>query len=250
MGTSPLNAPPPIALLSIVANIERHKVASGEPWILLLDLEWPGDASSDPDVTQQHLRLARNIDPITFDANDGLGAQVYQPFNFSMGDFAASTNGSVPELEVQASNVMRVIQGIIEQYAGVVGANVYLYVVNSANPAGEPDLTLQFTVKQTICDAKLVHFKLGSSSPLRRLFPIHMYRPNFCIWQYNSPALQAAGATVNNDMPGSQCGYIGALTTCSHTYDGATGCQAHGNQMRFGGFPGIDTNGINVATVI
>jgi phage-related protein len=242
---------PPFSLLSVVANIERHKLASGEPWLLLCDLAWPG---VDP-ITDSHVRLVRNTDPVTFDANDGNGPQVYEPFNFMMGDLAVSTNGSVPDCEVQASNIMRALQRTIEQYAGVVGASLDLYAVNTANPSGEPDLALSFTVKQTTSDAKLVHFKLGASSPLRRLFPIHMYRPNFCIWQYNSPALQAATAaailagTPLKDPIGAQCGYIGPLTTCSHTIDGATGCIAHNNLIRIGTFPGIDTNGAAVAGV-
>ena len=249
---------PPISLLSVIANMERHKLASGEPWLLLMDIEYPGNglpAQPGLTVAQSHVRLVRNLEPITFDAGDGAGPQVYEPFNFTMGDLTVSSNGSVPDCEIQASNVMRVLQGIIEQYAGVVGANLYLYAVNTTNPAGEPDLSIAFTVTSTTSDAKLVKLKLGASSPLRRLFPISMYRPNFCIWQYNSPALQAAAAAAlaagNTAFqnPGAPCGYIGSMTTCSHTIDGTTGCQAHNNVIRIGTFPGIDTNGAAVASV-
>jgi phage-related protein len=242
---------PPFSLLSVVSNIERHKLASGEPWLLLLDLAWPG---TNP-ITDQHVRLVRNLDPITFDAGDGNGPQMYEPFNFQMGDLSVNSNGSVPSCEIQASNVMRALQMTIEQYAGAVGASIDLYAVNTSNPAGEPDLTLSFTVTQTMSDAKLIHFKLGASSPLRRLFPIHMHRPNFCIWQYNSPDLQAATAAAIAaghpliDPPGAQCGYIGSMTTCSHTIDGSTGCIAHNNLIRIGTFPGIDTNGAVAASV-
>jgi hypothetical protein len=225
---------PPYSLLSVIANIERHKLASGEPWILLLDLQWPGDV--DPTAPQQHVRLVRNLDPITFDAGDELGPQVYTPFSFELGDVTIGNNGAVPECDLKASNVMRVLQTTIEQYAGVVGANLFLYVVNAANPAGEPELSMAFTVKQTVCDAKLVTFKLGASSPLRRLFPLLMYWPNFCGWRYK----------------GAQCGYTGAMPTCSHTIDGATGCKAHFPDQPLRGlfFPGIDTNGAAVGSVV
>lgn len=308
---------PPFSLLSVVGNIERHKLASGEPWLLLMDLAWPG---VNP-ITDSHVRLVRDLNPCEFDANDGCGLQTYTPFNFQMGDLAVSSNGSVPDCEVQASNVMRALQQTIEQYAGVVGAALDLYALNTANPLGEPDLTLSFSVKQTISDAKLVHFKLGASSPLRRLFPINMYRPNFCVWQYNSAALQQAkfaaitAGTPLKDPLGLQCGYGGtafsgniaagsavvsaissmtginvgdsiwgltgipagttvlsisgstltisanatatingttltdAMSTCSHTIDGVTGCIAHNNLIRIGTFPGIDTNGAAVASV-
>ena len=248
-------ARPTFSLLSVVSNLERHKLASSEPFLLLMDIEYPGDglpaiAGTAP-MAQQHIRFVRNLDPVTFDAGDGLGPQVYQPFSFEVGDLKISTDGSVPDLEIRASNVMRTLQGVIEQYAGVVGANLYLYAVNAANPAGEPDLALAFTVKQTTSDAKQVTLKLGASSPLRRLFPVFLYRPNYCNWQYNSPALQAATAagTPLPDPPGAQCGYLGPMTTCTHTLDGPAGCQAHANVLRFGGFPGIDTNGISVASV-
>jgi len=95
---------------------------------------------------------------------------------------------------------------------------------------------LQFTVKQTVCTAKTVQIKCGAASPLRRLFPIYKYFPNNCQWQYRS----------------SQCGYTGALATCSKTIDGATGCKAHfvGVPLRGLFFPGIDTTGIRAAGVV
>jgi hypothetical protein len=204
---------PPFSLLSVVANVERHNLASGEPWLLLMDLAWPG---TDP-ITDTHARLVRNPDAVTFDANDGNGPQVYSPFNFQMGDLAVTSNGSVPDCEVVASNVLRALQQTIEQFAGVVGAALDLYVVNAANLLGEPDLALSFTVKQTTSDAKLVHFKLGASSPLRRLFPIHMYRPNFCIWQYNSPVLQAAAAAAIVSFTGNTTSGSTSVTSVSST---------------------------------
>jgi phage-related protein len=250
---------PTFSLLSVVSNLERHKLASGEPWLLLMDIEYPGSGSpstAGATAAQQHVRLVRDLNPIDFDADDGNGLQTYKPFNFAMGDLKIGTDGSVPDCEVQASNVLRALQKIIEKYAGVVGANLYLYAVNTSNPSGEPDLAMAFTVKQTTSDAKLVHFKLGASSPLRRLFPFSLYRVNFCIWQYNSPPLQAeaaaaiAAGTPLADPLGAQCGYLGPLATCTRTIDGPNGCQAHNNVIRFGGFPGIDTNGITVASVV
>jgi hypothetical protein len=227
------NPRPAFHVLSVAANLERHKLASGEPWVMLMCLQWPG--SADPTAAQQYIYLARYDEPVVFDAADGRGPQTYQPFNFDLGDLKTSSNGQVPELEVKVSNVMRILQTTLEQYSGVVGGNLTLYGVNLANPTGEPDLTLSFTVKQTISDAKLVTFKLGASSPLRRLFPIWMYRPNFCAWSYKS----------------AQCGYTGPMPTCSHTIDGATGCQAHfpSSPLRGLFFPGIDTNGASVAGV-
>ena len=225
---------PPFSLVSVLANIERHKIASGEPWLLLMQIVWPGNPT--PGITQQSLYFVRDVNPFTFDSGDGNGPQVYQPFNFEMGDMKIGSDGSVPEVTITASNVMRILQGIIEEYAGIVAADLFLYAVNTASPAGEPDLALQFTVKQTVCTAKTVQIKCGAASPLRRLFPIYKYFPNNCQWQYKS----------------AQCGYVGALATCSKTIDGATGCKAHfvGVPLRGLFFPGIDTTGIRAAGVV
>jgi phage-related protein len=226
---------PPFSLLSILANTQRHALSSGDPWLLLMQIVWPGTPTVG--VTTQTMYFARNVDPVTFDCGDGNGPQVYQPFNFEMGELKVGSDGSVPEVEITASNVMRVLQTVIEQYAGIVGANLYLYAVNTANPAGEPDLTMQFTIKQCVCTAKTVQIKCGAASPMRRLFPIYKYWPNTCIWQYKS---------------GVGCSYTGSMASCSKTIDGATGCIAHfpGAVLPFGGFPGIDTNGISAAGVV
>jgi hypothetical protein len=240
---------PPFSLISVLANLERHKIASGEPWLLLMDIEWPGSGLSsqieaeaagqlaDLGLSAQHMRFVRNTDSVTFDANDGHGPQVYQPFSFQMGELKVGSDGSIPETEITASNVMRVLQTVIEQYAGIVGANLYLYALNTANPAGEPDLTLQFQVKQTVCNAKAVSIKCGASSPLRRLFPIFKFWPNSCMWQYKS---------------GVGCTYAGTLPGCSKTIDGPNGCQVHfpGQVLPILAFPGIDTNGISAAGVV
>lgn len=241
-------ARPPFSLLSVVANIERHKIASGDPWLLLMSVQYPG--SADPSATQQTIYLVRDANPFTFDCGDGNGPQTYQPFNFEVGELRVSTDNRMPVLELKASNVMRVLQTTIEQYSGLVGANLALYVVNTANPAGEAELQMNFTVVSTVCDAKQVTFKLGASSPMRRLFPLFMYRPNYCIWTYNSPALQAmAAANPSWRNPGKQCGYVGSMPTCTHTIDGPNGCQAHNNLIRIGAFPGIDSNGAAAAGV-
>lgn len=222
MSSQPIvNTPPNI--LSLAAARDKSLLASDVAWLMLLDVLYNGE----------HLRLARNVDAISFDAGDGLGVQVYQPFNFQI-DFQDTGNSEAPKFQITASNVGRVLQGIIEQYGGLAGATVNLYCFTTANPKPEADLSLSFGVKNVDCAASTVTIELGLPSPLRAYFPQFVYRANFCMWTYK----------------GAQCGYTGALAGCDHTYDGANGCKVHNNGLRFGAFPSIGTNGGAIASQI
>ena len=212
----------PMAVLSIAAQRDKSKLASGDAWILLLDLVWNGT----------HFRLARNVDPITFDAGDGNGLQVYEPFNFDL-SIDQPGGAQLPTINLRASNTMRILQGIIEQYAGIVGATANIYVYNTAHPAGEPDLAVTTTVMKTACTAEFATLSLSAPSPMRMLFPRFLYRANFCMWV--------------TKYKGAQCQYSGTITNCDGTYDGANGCLVHDNAARFGAFPGIGTNGVVLA---
>jgi phage-related protein len=213
----------PLAVLSLAAQQDKFKIASGDAWILLLDLIWNG----------QHVRLAHNADAIQFDAGDGNGVQAYQPFNFDL-NIEQPGGSQLPTITVRASNTMRILQGLIEQYGGLAGATMNMYVYNTAHPAGEPDLAYTTTVMRSHADDSIVTLSLSGPSPMRQLFPRFLYRATFCMWV--------------SQYKGKQCGYTGALANCDGTYGGANGCGAHNNQMRFGGFPGIGTNGIAIAS--
>ena len=212
----------PMAILSLAAQRDKFLLASGDAWLLLLDIIWNG----------QHMRLARNVDAVNFDAGDGNGIQTYQPFNF---EFSAEYPGSgqLPTMVLKASNTMRILQGIIEQYAGLAGAIANVYVYNTAHPAGEPDLAVSTTIMKSVSTAEIVTFSLSAPNPLRQLFPKYLYRANFCMYvsQYKS----------------IWCGYTGALNNCDGTYNGTNGCQVNNNASRFGAFPGIGTNGTVLA---
>lgn len=212
----------PMAVLSIAAQQDKSKLASGDAWILLLDVTYNGE----------HVRLARNVDAITFDAGDGNGVQTYTPFSFEVTTEQTSA-GQLPTILIRASNAMRILQGYIEQYGGLAGATANLYVYNTANPSGEPDLAITSTVMKTDCTATLVTLSCSAPSPLRTLFPRYLYRATFCMWV--------------SKYKGAQCGYAGALPNCDGTYSGTNGCVVHGNAVRFGAFPGIGTNGIALA---
>jgi lambda family phage minor tail protein L len=217
--------------LSLPVTLEKHKLASDQPWFMLLDIIFNADTD-----TPTYIRIARNTEDVTFQGN------VYQAFNFEPDVSEDNGKGELPTVSIRVSNVNRAIHGYLEQYSGGVGAKVILYLVNKANMNGEPELQADFEVIDAHADVMWVTFTLGGDSPMRQMFPRFYYLQNYCIWTYNTPAMQAG-----LDPRGLQCGYKGNLTTCSKTLDGANGCRAHNNSGRFGGFTTIDTNGFRAA---
>ncbi len=213
-----------LASLSLAAAQDKHKLSSTASWLLLVDLCWQG----------QHVRVVRNTEAVTFDAGDGFGPQSYQPLAFELTNAEAKNDGSLPQISLKVSNVNRLVEGAIVQYQGAAGATCNIYVLNTDNPSGEPEIALETVIIRTTTDAKWVTFTCGAMSPLRMLFPKRLYYQNTCMWRYKS----------------AQCGYAGTINSCSLTYDGANGCVSHANQKRFGGFPGIGSNGASVASLL
>lgn len=213
--------PPTLSVLSLAAQKDKGKLSSADPWLMLLDIIWSG----------QHVRVARNTDAVQFDAGDGNGLQSYQAFNFDL-TVERNSNGQLPSIQVKASNVLGLLQGFIEEYAGAVGATCNIYFVNTAHAAGEANIALTTLITRTQVTQDTVTFTLGAPKPQQQLFPRYLYRADFCMWTYK----------------GTQCGYTGTLPNCDLTYNGPDGCVAHANQQRFGAFPGIGTNGASIAS--
>jgi phage-related protein len=218
----------PMAVLSLAAQRDKSKLASGDAWILLVDLIWSGT----------HIRLARNVDAIQFDCGDGNGIQTYQAFNF---EFTSEQpgQGQLPTMTLRASNTMRVLQGIIEQYSGIAGAKANIYVYNTAHPDGEPDLAVETTVMKTVCTASLVTLTLSAPSPMRKIFPRFLYRASFCMWvsnykgdqcAYSGTAISAATNATAAILTTTGLGAVGPVgTTFSAVISGFTGNWAAAN---------------------
>jgi phage-related protein len=233
----------PMAVLSLAAQQDKSKLASGDAWLLLLDLIYNGE----------HIRLARNIDPINFDAGDGLGVQEYTPFNFEV-TAEQSTTAQLPTIIIRASNVMRILQGYIEQYGGLAGATANIYVYNTAHPAGEPDLAISSIIMKTDCTASTVTLSCSAPSPMRNLFPKYLYRATFCMWVstykgvwcgYTNQAISAAAAgnptalTIQGIGSNAPSG-----STFACTVSGFTGAWAAANGSRT-----LTVTGKNAATI-
>src|SRR4051794_28282375 len=113
-----------LASISVAASLETHKLSSDQPWVALIDITWPDST---------HLRLCRQVDDITFDAQDGAGAQVYTAFNWEFEALEEKSDGSIPKWVARCSNVNRVVEALLEEFSGGVGGSIAIYTVNMSN---------------------------------------------------------------------------------------------------------------------
>lgn len=185
-----------LANISVAASLEKYKLASGERWVALVDITWPDDS---------HQRLARNVDDVTFDAQDGAGPQTYTAFNWEFEALEEKSDGSIPKWAVRCSNVNRAVEALLEEFSGGVGGKVAIYIVNTAKLQQEPETALFFDILSSSSDAQWVTFSLGAPSPFRFLHPRHVYTSNRCMWIYKS----------------KECGYGAPVTTLGSITNGS-----------------------------
>lgn len=192
--------------LPLVLRVEKNKLVSTAPWLLLLDVTLP-------DTT--HIRLAKNTEDVTF------GGNLYAAFAFDLGDIKSGSEGAVPSVTLEVYNPAQALTPFLEAHGGLVGCAVSMYVVHADN-LGEDytDLTLTFTVLASNLKGEKVQFSLGAENPMRRRFPLFSILPNSCGWTFK----------------GAECAYAGSATSCDRMLQT---CRSLNNTSRFGGRPGI-----------
>lgn len=196
-------------MLNIPASLilEKNKLNSTYPWLLLIDVTTPVST----------MYFVRNTEDIIF---NGI---TYTAFPFDMEVDKQDTKGQIPSMSLRVSNVTRAVQAEIEQYGGLVGETVTLRIVNSAYLSENySELTFDFEIIACSATAIWVTFVLGAPNLLAKRFPLYRYMSNFC--RYVSY------------FKGPECGYSGGLTVCNGTL---ANCQERLNSERFGGFLGL-----------
>lgn len=192
--------------LPLALRQAKNSIDSDSPWLILLDIVLNNGPT---------YNIVNNNEDVEFQN------KVYTAFPFKLEPPKETSQGDIPKLKLMVSNITRVIQTNMEELNGGIGSIVTLYIVNyDLLDEDYSELTMDFEVLASACDAQWITFELGAPNPLRRRFPTDRYIANHCNFQYKS----------------AECGYGGNLTTCKRTL---TDCRAHGNSVRFGGFPGL-----------
>lgn len=153
------------------------------------------------------------------------GGNLYPASTVEHSDFQQDTDGKINDVTLSVANADRQIQYYCENYE-LIGRNVkVLQVFKSQSDAIEYVFKVKgITAKKDVASITL---SLGIDF-LQKMTPARTVSKVYCRWQFG-PDARAAGL----DDP---CGYVGEDTECKRRWED---CVAKGNQLRFGGFPGI-----------
>lgn len=165
-----------------------------------------------------NLYLASYDDDVVF---DGI---TYQKFPISHEQTGENSTGAIDQIKVKVSNVNRLIQGYLETY-NLKKKRLDIILVfadHLDNPANK--ITETFYIDSYTADQGCVEFTLSSKLDILDVnIPGRLFVRNYCQWKFK----------------GTECGYVGALTTCNRL---KADCKIRNNYIRFGGFPSIPQN--------
>lgn len=207
--------------LSVLSVLEKNRLASDSPYLILLHLEVVDFETNLP--TGEYLHLVRNNEPVQY-----LGVE-WIPCDFEV-DLREEANAT-PEISLTITDYTRVVHGELNRLGGAVGSNVTLTVLNK-EAVDENRVEGYQTYKVTSASTAnyVISWTLGAEDALAISFPRRRMLRDRCSWRYKDPGT---------------CGYTGDNPTCDLTINGTNGCDKHldangvGNQRRFGGFPSL-----------
>ena len=189
----------------------KNMLGGDQPWLILVQFHLSSETT---------FYLVSNTENITFQG------QEYTAFPLKIELPTQSSNGEIPSVKLALGNATRVLQSYMEELNGAVGSKITLLIVNAGLLSEDyAELTLDFDITASECDAEWVSVTLGAPNPLNRRFPVNKYMATSCMWQFK----------------GAECAYVGVETECPRNL---SGCIARNNTARFGGFPGLQPGGI------
>lgn len=148
----------------------------------------------------------------------------WQPFPFEVGPIDEDSGGTLSGVQITVANVTREIGALVERNRGFVDAAVNLTLIHRSHADyTRPLATGAFRVQRSTVAEDVCSFTIGNDDLIKFESPAGRFFRGRCRWAYKS----------------AECGYSGGLATCDRTLRSSNGCEAHANQERFGGFPGI-----------
>ncbi len=196
-------------MLSLPSDLiaEKNKLSATGAFLELLEIQPTGLST---------IYIVNNDEDITWNSI------TWTRFRFEAGPFSESDEGETHTIEVNVSNVSRVMQQYVESTSnGFVGDTVVYRLVHEDHLDKSAALTTNFTILECTCTEIWASFTLGIQNFYLRRFPAHIYSRKICRYE---------------TFKGTACSYSGASTSCDRTF---TTCISLSNSSRFGGQPSI-----------
>ncbi len=193
----------------------KNLLESEDPFFWLARIE--------PNLTET-IYLTTNNETVVFDPGDG--SVSWFSFPFAVASFEEDGQGSLSEFKISVSNVTFEIGRTLLDSRGFTGRPVTMYLMLKSIVGGAITESFRWNMKiQSVAMGEDgVGFTLGRQALNKMLFP----------------AQRAWRTRCGNGYKGATwCTYTGTLPTCDLTLRGLNGCEAHDNQSRYHGFPGI-----------
>lgn len=205
--------------LSVASVIDKNKVSSQTPWIVLLEIH-----ITDPNTRAvvETIRIARNNENVIFGELDGGEPRIFQAGNFNIN--IDQRQNEAPTVSITAQDQTRYIEQRMEDMAGGVFSEVTMIVVNTDRLDKPAEIEETFQITTSGAKNYVASFSLGAENLLGIQFPKSNQWKDRCTWRFR----------------GYGCGYAGPLATCDYTKDGDNGCLKHfQGKLPFRGLPGL-----------
>lgn len=210
-----------MSVLSVASVLEKNRLDSDVPLLVALDIDVVNPTTGSVVET---LHLVRNSEQIVFNGRTYTAAM----FDISF----ASEASAHPNVSMSINDYTGAVQARMESYGGGVGFGVTMYIVNSGALTQGPEIVEFFEITGASAKEFKCQFQLGADNETLKLFPRRRQTKDFCQFRYKD---------------GATCKYAGPMTSCDLTLQGSNGCQAHGNSINFGAYPGLNGNGFSYA---
>ena len=185
----------------------KNRLHGDEALLWLLDLDRNGT---------DHLRLVDWPDSVTYNSQTFTRAPIKV-------DEIPETAGQMAQFNVTLPNIL----GEFSTRLGdgeLLNRDAILYLLPESRIGFTTGaLSATYKVLTASVDDKAATLLLGSFGSARITVPTVRFNRTRCRWVFKS----------------TQCGYVGAETTCNKSFAGAGGCRGRANQARYGGFPNL-----------
>lgn len=198
------------------------------------------------DVLRFHAGLNGLMQPVLWQGH------LYTPYPVQVTGFARTHDGPMPRPTLRAANIDGSLGALIREFRGLKGATLrrkrtlarYLDAANFAdgNPGADPASHMPddvYSLDRIVGrDSTAVEYELASVLDVQGvMLPRRVVLHSVCMWRYRSTDCGYTGPAVAtaNDVPTS----VLAEDACSHRLSGCRMRAWPGNELPFGGFPGV-----------